>query len=127
MAGLSPNCPAQSRRSPHDQAVRSHFSKLGENAVDVLIHIDERDHDGQLASGSRVWLAFGRQSGCWNLTPAGLGFEFLTQLLAQSGRHRIQVPGEREPPLFRGLLCEFLELLCDRLHGFLSLGFQRTR
>src|ERR1019366_499439 len=36
---------------PHDQAVGSHFAQLGENAVDVLVGIDEGDHDGQLTSG----------------------------------------------------------------------------
>jgi hypothetical protein len=35
----------------HDQAVRRHLAQLGQNAVDVLVHVDERDHDRQLASG----------------------------------------------------------------------------
>ena len=31
--------------------MRGHLSQLGQNAVDVLVGIDERNHDGQLASG----------------------------------------------------------------------------
>src|ERR1700676_4154329 len=61
------------------------------------------------------------------LTLAGLGFEFLTKLLAQSSGHRAQVPGECEPPLFRRLPCEFLEMLRDRLHSFLALSCHRGR
>lgn len=38
-------------------------------------------------SGLRVWLALGRLSSPCNLTLAGLGFEVLTKLLAQSVRH----------------------------------------
>jgi len=30
--------------------MRGHFSQLGQNAVDVLVGVDERDHDGQFAS-----------------------------------------------------------------------------
>lgn len=103
----------------------SHLTLLGRNAVDVLVGIDEGEYYGQLASGFRVWLVLGRVTGRCNLTP--LGFEFLTKLLAQSVRHRTQVLSECEPPLFCGLLREFLELLRDRLHGFLALGFQRRR
>lgn len=52
---------------------------------------------------------------------AGLGFEFLTKLLPQSTGYRAQVSGERKPPLFNRFLCEFLELLRDRLRGFFTL------
>src|SRR5208282_3392479 len=34
----------------HNQPMGCHFSQLGQNAVDVLIGIDEGDHDGQLPS-----------------------------------------------------------------------------
>ena len=36
---------------PHNPPIRGHFSQLGQNAVDVLVGIDERDRDGQFASG----------------------------------------------------------------------------
>src|SRR5580704_18712536 len=36
---------------PHNQSVRRHLLEFGENPADVLIGIDERDHDRQLASG----------------------------------------------------------------------------
>ena len=76
---------------------------------------------------SAFWVAFRPPILKLGFNFSGSGFEFLTKLLAQSLRHRIQVLGECETPLFRGLLCEFLELLRDRLHGFLALGCQRTR
>src|SRR5580704_9582120 len=47
--------------------------------------------------------------------------------MPQSLRHRTQVVGDCVAPSFQGLSCEFLELLCDRMRGFLPLGLQRTR
>ena len=35
----------------NDEAVGGHFFELRQNAADVLVGIDERDDDGQLASG----------------------------------------------------------------------------
>src|SRR6266849_8158649 len=36
---------------PHNQAVGGHLAKPGQSAVDMLVGVDERNHDGQLASG----------------------------------------------------------------------------
>ena len=35
----------------HDEAVGGHFAEFGQDAVDVLVSVDERDHNGKLASG----------------------------------------------------------------------------
>src|ERR1700687_3163378 len=35
---------------PNDEPVGGHLAQLRQNAVDVLVGIDEGDHDGQLAS-----------------------------------------------------------------------------
>src|SRR6202140_5988668 len=36
---------------PHNLPMRGHLAQLGQNAVDVLVGVDERNHDGQFASG----------------------------------------------------------------------------
>src|SRR4029077_2038247 len=36
---------------PDNQAVGSHVAQIRQNAVDVLVGVDERNHDGQFASG----------------------------------------------------------------------------
>ena len=35
----------------HDEAVGGHLSQLGQGAVDVLVGVDEGNHDRELASG----------------------------------------------------------------------------
>src|ERR1700690_2817689 len=62
-----------------------------------------------------------------SLALAGLGPEFLAKPLAESIGHRVQVSGEGEAPLFRRLLCQFLELLRNRLHRLLALSLERSR
>ena len=35
---------------PYDQPMGGHLAQLGQDAVDVLVGVDERNHDGQFAS-----------------------------------------------------------------------------
>src|ERR1700688_605922 len=81
---------------PHNQPMRGHLSQLGQNAVDVLVGVDERNHDGQFASG------FDEMGGMdfASSEEAGYGVEgdgpediFLAQIFQNLQMQRTMMPG----------------------------------
>src|SRR5208337_5124211 len=81
---------------PHDESMRGHLAQLGQNAADVLVGIDERNHDRQLTSGFdqvRGVDAAAPEEASYGVVGYGSKGIFFAQIFQYFQMQRTMVPG----------------------------------